>query len=182
MGILPPLCQICPLGGGFVTRIWKNSHPVNAVGAAICRPSWFAGSPGKYRRGGYQPPGEMWAAGRRPRGILLPQGGLSSGMHPPLSSSQWPRPPSLAPAGQFTLSPLSSVSLAVTSSASLVPAMLARPRSLRCSGSPHHAGVAGTPMRNLRPLPCTPRALPRPLRGLGRSSSPHRAGRGGGPA
>ena len=35
--------------------------------------------------------------------------------------------------------------------------------------------------RKLRPLPCTPRALPRPLRGLGRSASPHRAGRGGGP-
>ena len=35
--------------------------------------------------------------------------------------------------------------------------------------------------RKLRLLPCTPRALPRPLRGLGRSSSPHRAGRGGGP-
>ena len=35
--------------------------------------------------------------------------------------------------------------------------------------------------RKLRPLPCTPRALPHPLRGLGRSSSPHRAGRGGTP-
>ena len=35
--------------------------------------------------------------------------------------------------------------------------------------------------RKLRPLPCTPRALPRLLRGLGRSSSPHRAGRGGTP-
>ena len=37
MGILPPLCQICPLGGGFVTRIWKNTHPANAVGAVINR-------------------------------------------------------------------------------------------------------------------------------------------------
>ena len=49
---------------------------------------------------------------------------------PPLSSSQ---------------SPLSSVSLAVTSSASLVPAMLARTHSLRCSGSPHRAGRGGGP-------------------------------------
>ena len=77
---------------------------------------------------------------------------MAGQMHLPLSSSQ---------------SPLSSVSLAVTSSAFLVPAMLARTRSLRYSGSPHHAGRGGAPMRKLRPLPC--------------SSSPHRAERGGGP-
>ncbi len=110
-------------------------------------------------------PGRM---GRRTAatGSLLPQGGLSSGMHPPLSSSQ---------------SPLSSVSLAVTSSASLVPAMLARTRSLRCSGSPHRAGRGGGPNAKTAPAPLHPKGLPRPLRGLGRSSFPHRAGRGGGP-
>ena len=70
------------------------------------------------------------ATGGRP----LPQGACPAGCTPPLSSSQ---------------SPLSSVSLAVTSSVSLVPAMLARTRSLRCSGSPHRAGRGGGPIFGL---------------------------------
>ena len=80
-------------------------------------------------------------------GCPAPAGGLSSGMHPPLSSSQ---------------SPLSSVSLAVTSSASLVPAMLARTRSLRCSGSPHRAGRGGGPNAKTAPAPLHPRGTSAP--------------------
>ena len=99
---------------------------------------------------------------------------------PPLSSSQWPRPPSLAPAGQFTLSPLSSVSLAVTSSASLVPAMLARTRSLRCSGSPHRAGRGGGPNAKTAPAPLHPRgtSAPTPWAWALLLSPPRRARRG----
>ena len=91
--------------------------------------------------------GNMRAAGRRPRRRLLPQGACPAGMRPPLSSSQ---------------SPLSSVSLAVTSSASLVPAMLARTRSLRCSGSPHHAGRGGDPNAKTAPAPLHPKGTSAP--------------------
>ena len=65
--------------------------------------------------------------------------------------------------------------------------MLAPAREGLSSGMHPHVVVAKSAQprfrvrRKLRPLPCTPRALPRPLRGLGRSSSPHRAGRGGTP-
>ena len=108
--------------------------------------------------------------GRRPAatGTSAPAGGrfhrgpFPQGVRSPLSSSQWPRPPSLAPAGQFTLSPLSSVSLAVTSSASLVPAMLARTRSLRGSGSPHRAGRGGGPNAKTAPAPLHPKGTSAP--------------------
>ena len=70
-----------------------------------------------------------------------------AGQCPPLSSSQ---------------SPLSSVSLAVTSSASLVPAMLARTRSLRCSGSPHHAGRGGDPNAKTASAPLHPKGTSAP--------------------
>ena len=65
--------------------------------------------------------------------------------------------------------------------------MLAPAREGLSSGMHPHVVVAKSAQprfrvrRKLRPLPCTPRALPHPLRGLGRSSSPHRAGRGGTP-
>ena len=81
-------------------------------------------------------------------GVSAPAGGIvHAGMRPPLSSSQ---------------SPLSSVSLAVTSSASLVPAMLARTRSLRCSGSPHRAGRGGGPNAKTAPAPLHPRGTSAP--------------------
>ena len=98
-------------------------------------------------------------------GCPAPAGGLSSGMHPPLSSSQ---------------SPLSSVSLAVTSSASLVPAMLARTRSLRCSGSPHRAGRGGGPNAKTAPAPLHPRgtSAPTPLAWALLLSPPRGARRG----
>ena len=83
------------------------------------------------RRGGYQPPGEIWAVERRPRGSGSRRGACPAGM----------RPHVVAKSAQLRF-------------------------RLR---------------RKLRPLPCTPRALPRPLRGLRRSASPHRAPRGGGP-
>ena len=70
-----------------------------------------------------------------------------AGQCPPLSSSQ---------------SRLSSVSLAVTSSASLVPAMLARTRSLRCSDSPHHAGRGGDPNAKTAPAPLHPKGTSAP--------------------
>ena len=61
-----------------------------------------------------------WAAVRRPRGILLPQGALPRGMRPPLSSSQ---------------SPLSSVSACGENCArSLAPPL------------PHRAGRGGGPL------------------------------------
>ena len=86
-------------------------------------------------------------AGRRQLGSCSRRGHCPCGMHPPLSSSQ---------------SPLSSVSLAVTSSASLVPAMLARTRSLRCSGSPHHAGRGGDPNAKTAPAPLHPKGTSAP--------------------
>ena len=81
--------------------------------------------------------------------VLAPAGGRSHGGAPPIASSQ---------------SPLSSVSLAVTSSASLVPAMLARTRSLRCSGSPHRAGRGGGPNAKTAPAPLRLLSPPRGAR------------------
>ena len=99
-------------------------------------------------------------------GASAPAGGhFPCGMRPPLSSSQ---------------SPLSSVSLAVTSSASLVPAMLTRTRSLRCSGSPHRAGRGGGPNAKTAPAPLHPKgtSAPTPWAWALRLSPPRGARRG----
>ena len=55
----------------------------NGRGGPVCPPAGFPPDPCGDRRGGNLPPGEMWAAGRRPRWCLLPQGACPAGMHPP---------------------------------------------------------------------------------------------------
>ena len=83
MGILPPLCQVCPAGGGFVTRIGENS------------PS---------RTGRSRPP--RW----RPRGVCSRQGAGPARMHPPcrrrkVRSAPFPPAAKTAPAPLLLLSP-----------------------------------------------------------------------------
>ena len=54
----------------------------NGRGGPVCPPAGFPPDPCGDRRGGNLPPGEMWAAGRRPRWCLLPQGLVQRGCTP----------------------------------------------------------------------------------------------------
>ena len=99
------------------------------------------------RRGGYQPPGEIWAAERRPRRILLPQGACSAGCTP-MSSSQ---------------SPLSSVSACGENCVrSLAPQGHFRAHSVGLDAPPLPTarGAAGAPY-----WPCPKRKRAAPARG-----------------
>ena len=81
----------------------------------------------------------IWAAERRPRGILLPQGAASTGDAPPI--------------------------VVVAKSAQLRFRLRRKLRPLPCSSSPHRAGRGGGPFRSCqkRNGPCTVQKK-RPLR------------------